>query len=81
MEMYVKQLGCDTSYHTSFYTCSAAISAFDSYINAIVNRYKSNPAIFAWEIANEPRNGGTTAAKSDFTVAQLTQWISDRALH
>ncbi|RSH76789.1 uncharacterized protein EHS24_005367 [Apiotrichum porosum] len=53
--------------------------AFDSYINTIVNRYKSNPAIFAWEIANEPRNGGTTAAKSDFTVAQLTQWISDRA--
>lgn len=31
---------------------------YRNYIDVLVNRYKSSPAIFAWELANEPRCTG-----------------------
>ncbi|MCJ1485795.1 hypothetical protein MMC06_005970 [Schaereria dolodes] len=40
---------------TSFYTDTASQQAYQNYISFIVNRYKSSPAIFAWELCNEPR--------------------------
>ncbi|CAF9932350.1 MAG: hypothetical protein HETSPECPRED_008336 [Heterodermia speciosa] len=41
--------------HNDFYTNTAAQSAYKKYIKLIVNRYKSSCAIFAWQLANEPR--------------------------
>lgn len=81
MEMYLSQTGGDTTYHSNFYTYQPAITAFESYINTIVTRYKSSTTVFAWEIANEPRKSGDKPADPNFTVAQLTQWISDRAAY
>lgn len=40
---------------TTFYTTPAAQAAYKSYVKAIVTRYKKSPAIFAWELGNEPR--------------------------
>ncbi len=41
--------------HASFYTDVASQAAYKKYIKLIVNRYKSSCAIFAWQLANEPR--------------------------
>ena len=43
---------------TSWYTDAASQQAYRDYINAVVTRYKGNPAIFAWELGNEPRCKG-----------------------
>ena len=34
-------------------------AAFKNYINAFVTRYKNEPTILAWELANEPRCKGS----------------------
>ena len=41
-----------------FYTNSKAQAQYRSYVSAVVSRYKNSSAIFAWELANEPRCKG-----------------------
>lgn len=43
---------------TSWYTNTAAQAQYRKYIEAVVSRYASSPAVFAWELANEPRCNG-----------------------
>lgn len=40
---------------TSWYTNQAAQTQYRTYIQAVVSRYINSTAIFAWELANEPR--------------------------
>ncbi|EQB50640.1 hypothetical protein CGLO_09896 [Colletotrichum gloeosporioides Cg-14] len=49
---YVKAFGGSKE---SWYTNAAAQAQYQAYVRAVVNRYKSSSAIFAWELANEPR--------------------------
>ncbi|KAL8995225.1 MAG: hypothetical protein Q9169_004989 [Polycauliona sp. 2 TL-2023] len=56
--------------HNSFYTNTRAQAAYKNYIRFIVNRYKSSPAIFSWELCNEPRCSGC-----DSSI--ITKWASD----
>lgn len=49
---YCAYFGCNA---TTFYTNAAAQTAYQNYVSFIVNRYKDSPAIFAWELCNEPR--------------------------
>ncbi|KAL8712598.1 MAG: hypothetical protein Q9220_003129 [cf. Caloplaca sp. 1 TL-2023] len=56
--------------HQGFYTNVAAQAAYKNYIKFIVNRYKSSPAIFSWELCNEPRCSGC-----DPSV--ITKWATD----
>jgi mannan endo-1,4-beta-mannosidase len=55
MNAYVKAYGGSK---TGWYTNSKAQSVYQAYIKAVVNRYKTSNAIFAWELANEPRCQG-----------------------
>ncbi|KAK3386783.1 endo-1,4-beta-mannosidase-like protein [Podospora didyma] len=55
MDVYSVNLG--GKYHDDFYTVPKIKDAFKRYIKAMVTRYKDSPAIFAWELANEPRCG------------------------
>ncbi|KAK7989325.1 hypothetical protein PG989_009640 [Apiospora arundinis] len=43
---------------TSWYTNTAAQAQYRKYVQAVVTRYANSPAIFAWELANEPRCNG-----------------------
>ncbi|KAJ0279255.1 hypothetical protein Brms1b_008594 [Colletotrichum noveboracense] len=52
---YVKAFGGSKE---SWYTNAAAQAQYQAYVRAVVNRYKSSSAIFAWELANEPRCKG-----------------------
>lgn len=56
--------------HNDFYTNPAAQKAYKKYIKLIVNRYKSSCAIFAWQLANEPR-----CSTCDSSV--IYNWASD----
>ncbi len=50
-------------YGSKFYSCKPCTDALDNYISVILNRtntytkvkYKDDPAVMAWELANEPR--------------------------
>jgi mannan endo-1,4-beta-mannosidase len=55
MDVYTVNLG--GKYHDDFYHDPKIINAFKTYTAAVVTRYKNSPAIFAWELANEPRCG------------------------
>ena len=52
---YSNYFGCNA---TSFFTNLDAQQAYKDYIEFVVNRYKSSPAVFAWELCNEPRCHG-----------------------
>lgn len=55
MAAYVTAFGGS---QTSWYTNTAAQTAYRAYIKAVVSRYIDSPAVFAWELANEPRCNG-----------------------
>ena len=41
-----------------WYTSLAAQTQYRAYVQFLVDRYKASPAVFAWELANEPRCAG-----------------------
>ncbi|CAG7919398.1 unnamed protein product [Penicillium olsonii] len=55
MAAYVSAFGGS---QTTWYTNTAAQKAYQAYIKEVVSRYKDSPAVFAWELANEPRCNG-----------------------
>lgn len=62
-----------------FYTDKKAKEAYKNYVSMVLNRknkytgieYKNDPTIFAWELANEPRN------PDDKTGKQVTDWAKE----
>nr|AJF11663.1 family 5 mannanase [Evansstolkia leycettana] len=59
---------------TTWYTNSAAQAAYRNYIKAVISRYIGSPAIFAWELANEPRCHGC-----DTSV--IYNWVSSTSAY
>ncbi len=65
--------------HDAFYTNNCTRELYKNYIAYFLNRtnsitgikYKDDPAIFAWQLANEPR------ARSDPSGQTLYNWISE----
>lgn len=55
MNAYVNAFGGSTS---TWYTNTAAQAQYKAYIQAVVSRYSTSTAVFAWELANEPRCSG-----------------------
>lgn len=65
MTAYLNAYGGGTK--TSWYTNTAIQTAYRAYIKAVVDRFKNSPAVFAWELANEPRcNGCATSVLYDW---------------
>jgi|TARA_R110002003_G_scaffold9_12_gene457 mannan endo-1,4-beta-mannosidase len=59
---------CGVSSNAQWYAASSCQTMYQNYIKAVVGRYRSSNAVFAWELANEPRcNGCQTSV--------LTNWI------
>ena len=67
---------------SEFYGQAAAVRMFDDYVRALVGRrnsvtgqlYREDPAIMAWQLANEPRPGGSNEAGRRHMQAYLG-WI------
>ncbi|KAK3066432.1 mannan endo-1,4-beta-mannosidase A-2 [Teratosphaeriaceae sp. CCFEE 6253] len=60
--------------NTQWYNSTKAQTQYQAYIKAVVSRYTSSPAIFAWELANEPRCTGCE-------LAVMTTWITETAAY
>lgn len=71
---------------SQFYGNRAAVSLYRDYVRAIVGRtnaitgqaYADDPAIMAWQLANEPRPGGSDAVALRHLPA-FYRWVGDTA--
>jgi mannan endo-1,4-beta-mannosidase len=69
-----------------FYGSAQAVALYERHVRAIVGRtnsingrrYVDDPAIMAWQLANEPRPGGSDAAAAA-NMAAFTGWIARTA--
>ncbi|HVY84753.1 MAG TPA: cellulase family glycosylhydrolase [Caulobacterales bacterium] len=69
-----------------FYSSPEAVALYNDYVRAIVGRtnsvtgraYKDDPAIMAWQLANEPRPGGSDAYGTQ-NLPAFYAWIGDTA--
>lgn len=80
MDVYTLNLG--GQYHDDFYKVTKIKNAFKNYVKAVVTRLKSSPAVFAWELANEPRCGadGTRnipRSPSGCNITTITSWANE----
>ncbi|KAF7335994.1 Carbohydrate-binding module family 1 protein/glycoside hydrolase family 5 protein [Mycena sanguinolenta] len=76
MDVYTAQILGSGQFHDVFYTNPTIIAAFKTYVQAVVTRYINEPTILAWELANEPRCGGSnTAASPTCNTTTITTWI------
>ncbi|MBO3748679.1 cellulase family glycosylhydrolase [Streptosporangiaceae bacterium NEAU-GS5] len=81
MDQYVRVAG--KTYHDDFYTDPTVRGWFKAYISHLLNRtntltgvkYKDDPTVMTWELANEPRCGGSGA----FPVSPGCSWRSTLA--
>ncbi|RMJ23423.1 hypothetical protein PHISP_05703 [Aspergillus sp. HF37] len=55
MSAYINAYGGNK---TGWYTNEKIQSVYQEYIKAVVSRYRDSPAIFSWELGNEPRCRG-----------------------
>ncbi|KAL8948322.1 MAG: hypothetical protein Q9222_005483 [Ikaeria aurantiellina] len=76
---YVTAFGGD---QTSFYNNTAAQKAYLAYVDFIVNRYKASPAIFSWEICNEPQvTDPKQQCDKDCDTSVITSWAKNVSAH
>ncbi|MEP9360323.1 cellulase family glycosylhydrolase [Sphingomonas sp. KR3-1] len=61
-----------------FYASSEAVGLFHDYVRATVTRHAGDPAIMAWQLANEPRPGGSARAAEPLLPA-YNGWIQGTA--
>jgi mannan endo-1,4-beta-mannosidase len=90
MDQYVKWAG--GTYHSDFYSNPTIRTWFKAWIDHLLNRvntitgikYKDDPTIMGWELANEPRCGGSGGAfpkDPACNVATLQSWVTDISGH
>jgi mannan endo-1,4-beta-mannosidase len=60
---------------TLWYTSSAVQAQYKAYISAVVSRYKTSDAIFAWELANEPRCHGCATSVVTTWATSISAYI------
>ena len=78
ISLYIQQILGSSATHDTFYSNAKIVAAYKKYVNFFVNRYKSSPAIFAWELINEPRCTGddNRGQSSSCNSAMITSWVS-----
>ncbi|KAF2866209.1 glycoside hydrolase superfamily [Massariosphaeria phaeospora] len=59
---------CEVSTQEQWYKSTNCQAMYQNYIKAAISRHRSSTAVFAWELANEPRCKGCP-------TAVLTDWI------
>ncbi|KAI1103589.1 carbohydrate-binding module family 1 [Jackrogersella minutella] len=60
---------------TTWYTNTAAQTQYKAYIKAVVSRYANSSAIFAWELANEPRCNGCATSVITTWAASTSAYV------
>jgi len=80
MDVYVREFAPNKT-HDEFYTNETILAKFMNYTTQIVSRYVDSPAIFAWEIANDPRCNSSLQASPTCTTTTITQFHATLASH
>ncbi|KAF9052628.1 glycoside hydrolase family 5 protein [Panaeolus papilionaceus] len=80
MDVYVREFG-DATMHDEFYANNKIITIFNNYTTQVVKRYVNSPAIFGWELANDPRCNSSIPATNNCNTKTITQWHSTVAQH
>jgi mannan endo-1,4-beta-mannosidase len=84
MDQYVKWAG--GTYHSDFYTNPQVRQWFKDWISHLLNRtntithlkYKDDPTIMTWELANEPRcKGSALPPDPSCTTSTITKWAAE----
>ncbi|PYH95581.1 endo-beta-1,4-mannanase [Aspergillus ellipticus CBS 707.79] len=73
MSAYVSAYG--GSSESDFYNSTIMQTAYQTYIEAVVSRYKNSSAVFAWELANEPRCPGCDTSVIYDWVEKTSKYI------
>jgi len=60
---------------TTFYTTAVTQKAYKAYIKTIVTRYAKSPAVFAWELGNEPRCHGCDTSVITSWATEISAYI------
>ncbi|QSZ35586.1 hypothetical protein DSL72_008456 [Monilinia vaccinii-corymbosi] len=60
---------------TEWYTNDAAQAQYKAYIAAVVSRYKTNTAVFAWELCNEARCSGCATSVITNWATSISKYI------
>ncbi|MEV0564798.1 cellulase family glycosylhydrolase [Dactylosporangium sp. NPDC050588] len=89
MDQYVRWRG--GAHHDDFYTDPVIRGWYKDWISHVLNRtnsltgvkYKDDPTIMAWELANEPRcvGSGVYPRSAACTDATVTAWAADISAH
>jgi hypothetical protein len=82
MQWYVDQRLGSGQPHYKFYSDSSVKQDFKNYVSTLLNRtnyytgqqYKNDPYVFAWELANEPRN---TSYTTNDNGDMMLNWINE----
>jgi mannan endo-1,4-beta-mannosidase len=89
MDQYLLWYGLDR--HDLFYTDPRVKAAYKGWILHLLHRrntltgrlYKEEPAIFSWELANEPRaiSGKGFDRRDGWTTSTLTDWVTEMSAY
>jgi len=83
MDQYLKWYG--RTKHHEFYTAPDVKQAYKNWIAHLIGRkntitgnaYRDDPAIFSWELANEPRCKGSGAGSPGWTTSTIPTWTDE----
>ncbi len=83
MDQYLTWFGLKK--HHEFYTAPEVRQAYKNWITFLVNRknsvngrlYRDDPAIFGWELGNEPRCKGTGPGATGWTNSTIVNWADE----
>ncbi|EJD44058.1 glycoside hydrolase [Auricularia subglabra TFB-10046 SS5] len=75
MDAYVRNFISPDAEHDHFFTNDSLITIFENYVTTVVKRYASSPAVFAWEIANDPRCISTQPTTPGCMPQNITRWV------
>ncbi|KAL6233330.1 hypothetical protein BDW75DRAFT_193242 [Aspergillus navahoensis] len=73
MNAYVKAYGAADK--TKWFENEDIQAAYQAYVEAVVGRYIDSPAVFAWELANEPRCTGCETSVMHNWIARTSAFI------
>ncbi|KDQ18792.1 glycoside hydrolase family 5 protein [Botryobasidium botryosum FD-172 SS1] len=76
-DVYVQQLLGPHATHDEFFSNPIVIAAFKNYVKAVVSRYINSPAIFSYELMQDPRCFSTLPASPACSAQTITLWHAE----
>lgn len=75
---YLAAAGLTDADHDEFFTNETIKKAYRDWITPIIDRFKDDPVVLAWELINEPRSPKGNADALTSWVDEMSQYIKQR---